>query len=77
MTHEELERFRAFVHQCVSNRKLLEEFDRLNGTNLCGRGTPIQLAVDHATRRLESDAVRFLVFCADLLDRMQPEEAKP
>ena len=69
VTTEELTEFRAFVHLCIANRDLLSEFDRLNGTNLCGRGTPIQLAVDHATRRLESDAVPFLLFCLDLWER--------
>jgi hypothetical protein len=70
VTPKELSAFREFANLCINNHQLLAEFDRLNGTNLCGHGTPIQLAVDHATNRLEHEAAKFLEFVLDLWERM-------
>lgn len=69
------EQFAEFVRTCASNDDLVREFDRLYGTNVGQRGTPLDLAIDDATGRQTSDAMVFLAFCADLWSRLPVEGA--
>lgn len=41
---------------------LVAEFDRLQGTNLSFRGSPVELGIDRACRRQEAEAVEFVRF---------------
>lgn len=42
--------------------ELVSQVDRLYGTNLLRRGSPIELMVDHATGRQDTDMQTFLRF---------------
>lgn len=54
---------------------LLEEFDRLNGTNLCMKGTTIDRHIDAATGRVSDDINKFIKFVEEcVVDRLKPEE---
>lgn len=44
------------------NDELLAQFDRLNGTNLLGRGTPLDVMIDQSTGRLAAEAAMFVDF---------------
>lgn len=55
----------------LQNRALVAEYDRLHGTNLCGRGTAVERAVDAARGRTEMDLTKFLAFAKDVVwDRL-------
>ena len=56
------------------NTEMLAQFDRLYGTNLCGRGTPIEVAVDNVTGRLEAEAAKFVEFFDDVIWSRAPRE---
>ena len=66
--------------QCVwvayGTPDLLREFDRLNGTNLSGRGAPIELAIDEASGRLHDDLRRFVEFVDEYVWQRLPPEAR-
>lgn len=51
----------------LANRTLLAEYDRLAGTNLCQRGSPLENAIDDATGRADGDLRGFLAFAKDAL----------
>ena len=55
---------------CAKTPELIREFDRLRGTNVQRKGPPINLAIDHATGRLEADTKEFAAFCFDLFLRI-------
>lgn len=42
--------------------ELLTQIDRLYGTNLKGKGAPIELAIDNATGRMKHDMEKFCRF---------------
>jgi hypothetical protein len=65
--------FAEFVHMCAEERTLLQEFDRLHGTNLAMRGTRLDVAIDAASGRLEHDARLFYEFCKDIWGRIPKE----
>lgn len=46
---------------------LLEEFDRLRGTNLSLRGTPLDLQIDLACNRLDHDLQVFVEFAREAI----------
>lgn len=59
--------FAACLSQCASNKELVGQYDRLKGTNLSLRGTGLDLAIDQASGRLESDLAGFVKFCWDVV----------
>jgi hypothetical protein len=70
--------FADCVLACLNNRELLASLDRLRGTNLSRRGSPIELAIDEATGRAEADVAVFLEFVKDVVwDRLPPEVREP
>lgn len=76
MSHPGPERltFARCLAACLANRELVENYDRLRGTNVGLRGSPLELMVDDATGRLESDVAGFLAFVEDCVwDRLPPE----
>lgn len=61
-----------WFHQCldvaIGERELVENFDRLYGTNVCMRAAaPIDLAVDEASGRRDADFERFCEFVFDFV----------
>lgn len=54
--------FEQCVMKCAANKELIQQFDRLAGTNLQLHGAPIELAIDKATGKLADDVRRFVSF---------------
>lgn len=52
---------------CAGDRELVAEFDRLTSSNLSGAGTPIDLAIDKATGRVNADALLFMEFIEEVI----------
>ncbi len=51
--------------------ELVAEFDRLAGTNIAGRGSPLDRAIDTASGRADADLQAFLAFAKDAVwDRL-------
>ena len=65
-----------FVHDFLTSddgRELLEEFDRLRGTNLSLKGTALELQIDQSSGRWEHDAKLFAEFFREcVLERIKP-----
>ena len=57
--------FQQCIEASAANSELVREFDRLRGTNLSLRGSPVELAVDKATGRLASDLQSSIEFVWD------------
>lgn len=57
--------FLLCLREAASEPELVREFDRLWGTNLQRRGGGIELAIDHACGRSESDVRAFAEFVRD------------
>lgn len=55
--------FADCLYCCAREPYLVENFDRLHGTNLSLKGAPLDLAIDQATGRLDSDMEKFIEFC--------------
>lgn len=64
-----------WLRMCAGNRELLANYDRLRGTNLSGRGTPIDRLIDEATGKLEAEAQAFFDWCVECFERLKWEEA--
>jgi hypothetical protein len=60
MTSQSKQASPAPVHQLLGH--LIEQYDRLNGTNLSRKGSPLKLAIDDASGRTAADREAFLVF---------------
>lgn len=54
--------FTECVLACAARPDLVAEFDRLRGTNMSRRGTPIELLIDDSSGRYERDAVMLSEF---------------
>ncbi len=66
--------FDQCVIECIRNRELVAEFDRLQGTNLSLRGNWLDLQIDLACGRLEDDVQLFVYFVEDVVwNRLQGE----
>lgn len=62
------------VYECLNNPDFMREYDRMRGTNLSLRGTPLDLAIDKASGRLESEARQFMADVADIVWSRLPRE---
>lgn len=62
VTHIEALAIRAVAIAASNQPGMLAEYDRLADTNLVGAGSPLELAVDVASGRLEDEAQGFLAF---------------
>lgn len=66
--------FTECVLFCAENREMVKHFDRLRGTNLSLRGSPIDLAIDESTGRRDHDLALFTAFIFDAVwCRLPPE----
>lgn len=64
--------------ECIGNRELVGEFDRLSGSNLSGRGAPIERMIDEATGRNDADLAAFVNFVFEcVFIRLEPAPAPP
>lgn len=59
---------------CIDNRNLIEQFDRLNGTNLALKGAPIEVAIDKASGRFEDDFIKFVDFVWEFIFTRVPDQ---
>ena len=59
-----------WLRLCAGNGELLANYDRLRGTNLSGRGTPIERMIDEATGKLEEEALGFFDWCREMFERL-------
>lgn len=66
--------FEECVLFCAANRELVHHFDRLTGSNLSLKGTPVDLAIDQSTGRLNHDLGAFVAFVYECVwIRLPPE----
>lgn len=63
-----------WLRMCAGHRELLANYDRLRGTNLSGRGTPIDRLIDEATGKLEAEAQAFFDWCVEMFERLDWKE---
>lgn len=66
--------FTECVQECWRNRELVAEFDRLKGTNLSLKGSPIETEIDLQSGRFESDMDQFFDFVYDTVWSRIPRE---
>lgn len=66
--------FSDCVQACFENRAFCEQFDRLTMSNICQKGTPLEIAIDQAAGRLELDCELFVQVVRDVIwERLQVE----
>lgn len=68
--------FEQVVAECLDNRELVAEFDRLNHTNISRRGTPLELQIDDASGKTEDDVRKFIEFVMECVWNRLPKEAR-
>jgi hypothetical protein len=66
--------FWVCLTECVNNRELIEQYDRLRGTNLSGNGSPIAVLVDQSTGKLEEEFRGFVEFVREDVYERCPRE---
>jgi len=57
--------FEECVRQCLSDRELVAEFDRLASSNLSLAGDALSVQIDFATGRVREDIRLFTLFVYD------------
>lgn len=62
---------------CGSHRELIQEYDRMTGSNLSFRGTQMDLAVDKACGRQESEVPAFAEFVREYIWLRLPVDKTP
>jgi hypothetical protein len=59
--------FEDAVMECFTNKQFLVEYDRLIGTNLSKRLSPIEKAIDEATKMRDVEMLGFIKFVDDFI----------
>jgi len=59
-----------WLRLCAENSEMLANYDRLRGTNLSGRGAPVERMIDEATGKLEKEALGFFDWCREMFERL-------
>lgn len=54
--------FEQVLQQSAGNKELVAQFDRLTGSNLSLKGSPIDVAIDKASGRTNADLAAFVAF---------------
>lgn len=63
---EMAESLKLCIEEALKNREFIEQYDRLNNTNIGGRGRePIEQMIDKHTSKQKSDAYQFFDFVRD------------
>jgi hypothetical protein len=66
------------VRQAFSTPELIAEFDRLSKSNLSRHGAGLDLMIDDATGRRDTDLEQFIRFVREFIwDRLPPEIKAP
>jgi len=47
---------------CADTKELVEQYDRLNNSNLSLKGSTLDLKIDEATGRLDYEVEQFVIF---------------
>lgn len=68
--------FLKCVECCIANDEFLEQFDRLMKTNLCFKGTELELQIDAATGRTERAFELLLDFVRDYVFARVPRPSR-
>jgi len=67
--------FLRCLHEAAATPELVREFDRLSGTNLARRGTPLDLMIDDATGRTDDALGQFVTFVREAIYERLPQKA--
>ena len=67
--------FMRCVDGCFETPELMKNFDRLYGASLTTNRSPIEMMVDKATGKQESDMKAFVQFVYDCIYTRLPDEA--
>jgi len=59
--------FNECIKEAAGMPDLVKEFDRLNGTNLSRKGSPLDLMIDDSTGRMSSDLGKFVEFVREFV----------
>lgn len=59
--------FEQVLMQCAAMPELVAEFDRLTGSNLARKGSPINIVVDDASGKTNDDLGKFVAFVAECI----------
>lgn len=59
--------FSDCVSAAIFNSQLISEFDRLTGSNLSLKGTPLDIEIDRATGCQQKDIASFLAFVYEVI----------
>lgn len=59
--------FLECLQLCAGNKELVSEFDRLTGSNLSLRGSPIDVMIDQASGRTETEIEAFIQFVHEFI----------
>lgn len=54
--------FEQVLQHCAGNKDLVTQFDRLTGSNLSLKGSPIDVAIDKASGRTNAELASFIAF---------------
>jgi hypothetical protein len=60
------------VLYCAKNKALVEQFDRLNKSNLSLKGTSLDLMIDEATGKQRQDILDFIAFVDECIYQRIP-----
>ncbi len=69
--------FMQCAEQCIQTLELVREIDRLYGTDLLSRRSPIEQMIDKATGKVDSDMQTFLRFVWNCVFIRLPALQKP
>lgn len=59
--------FESVLRQCAATPEFVAEFDRLTGSNLSRKGSPINIMVDDASGKTDADAGKFVEFVREFV----------
>jgi hypothetical protein len=66
--------FLTCLEECIENKELVSNYDRLRGTNLSLRGDALSLAIDKASGRIEKEFEDYVEFCFETVFMTLPEQ---
>lgn len=54
--------FEQVLYHCAGDKDLVAQFDRLTGSNLSLKGSPLDVAIDKASGRTNAELASFIAF---------------
>lgn len=67
--------FLRICHEAIATRELVAQFNRLTGSTLGARLSPIEAMVDAATGKADTDIRAFINFCHEYIYLRLPSDA--